>query len=74
MLFQPKGTNGDGTMKKISILLCLIVFLFSLSAIGGEPHASGQATFTATELLGRPTDSSVTVNVLAVQDLEVYFE
>jgi hypothetical protein len=30
--------------------------------------------FTATELLGRPTDGSVTVNMFADEDLEVYFE
>ena len=46
----------------------------ALPAIGGEVHASSEATFTATELLGRPTGNSVTVNVLAEQDLEVYFE
>jgi len=36
--------------------------------------ASAQITFTATELLGRPTDRSVTVNALAEEDIEVYFE
>ena len=46
----------------------------ALLAINGEAHASSEVTFTATELLGRPTDSSVTVNVLAEQNLEVYFE
>lgn len=32
------------------------------------------ASFAATELLGRPTDHSVTVNLLASVDLEAYFE
>jgi len=31
-------------------------------------------TFTATELLGRPTDSSVTVNVVPSSDGQIYFE
>ena len=49
-------------IKKAAILLGLIVFLFSLS--GGGVGASDGVTFSATELLGRPTDASITVNVV----------
>jgi len=61
-------------MKKAAILLCLIVFLFSLSAIRGEVRASDRVTFSATELLGRPTDTSITVNVVPSTNGQVYFE
>ncbi len=61
-------------MKKVAFLLCLIVFLFNLSAIGGEVRASDGATFLATELLGRPTDTSITVNVVPNTNGLVYFE
>ena len=38
----------------------------------GEVHAA--VTFTAPELLSRPTDHSVTVNVVAAQSIEAYFQ
>ncbi len=41
-------------MSRISILFLAIVFLSSLFPIGGEVHAA--VNFSATELLGRPTD------------------
>ena len=54
--------------------MLLFLLLFSLSITSGKVYASNGAIFAATELLGRPTDSSVTVSVLAEQDLETYFE
>jgi phosphodiesterase/alkaline phosphatase D-like protein len=59
-------------MKKAAVLLWLIVFLFSLSATGGEVDAA--VSFAAPELLARPTDHSVTVNVVANQTIEAYFQ
>jgi VCBS repeat-containing protein len=59
-------------MKKTTVLLVLIVFLSSLFAMVGEVHAA--VTFTAPELLARPTDHSVTVNVVASQNIEAYFQ
>ena len=59
-------------MKRISMLIWVAVLIFSL-APGGALQAS-EVTFTAPELLGCPTDSSITVNALAEEDLEVYFE
>ena len=65
-------SGGDKKMKKAAVFLCLIVLLFSLSAIGGQVHAA--VTFAATELLGRPTDTSVTVNVVPSANGQVYFQ
>ncbi len=60
--------------RSFSITLAITLVLALASGSGLELQAKGEVTFTATELLGRPTDSSVTVNVLADEDLEVYFE
>ena len=61
-------------MKRVAVFLCLIVLLFSLSAIVGQVQASSGVTFTATELLGRPTDTSVTVNVVPSSSGYIYFQ
>jgi len=59
-------------MKRIAVFLCLIVLLFSLSAIGGAVHAT--VTFAAPELLARPTDTSITINVAPSANGQVYFQ
>jgi hypothetical protein len=46
----------------------------ALQALAGEMYASAAVTFTATELLGRPTDTSITVNVVPSGNGQVYFE
>lgn len=65
-----------GTVLALSLALIVLVACVApaLPAIGVEVYASSEATFTATELLGRPTDRSVTINVVAEEHLEVYFE
>jgi hypothetical protein len=57
----------------LAVSLALVI-LISACFPQGLPVASAQATFTATELLGRPTDTSVTINAMAQENLEVYFE
>ena len=61
-------------MRRIAVVLCLIALLFSLTAIGGQVRASSGVTFTATELLGRPTDTSITVNVVPSSSGQIYFQ
>jgi hypothetical protein len=61
-------------MKRTMLLLCLIGFLLSVSAAGGGVQASNGVTFSATELLGRPTDTSITVNIVPSSVGQVYFE
>ena len=39
-----------------------------------HPRGTNDALFVAQELLGRPTDTTVTVNAAAVKDLEAYYE
>jgi hypothetical protein len=57
---------------KILNVLFTLAFLLSFSLATAAPASA--LTFTAPELLGRPTDHSVTVNVVADTALEVYFE
>jgi hypothetical protein len=59
-------------MRRTAVLFIIIV-LFSLPVVG-EVRASNGVTFTATELLGRPTDSSITVNVVPSVNGQVYFK
>lgn len=58
----------------LAIIVSVACVVPALLAIDIGAYASGEVTFTATELLGRPTDRSVTINVVAEEDLEVYFE
>jgi hypothetical protein len=57
---------------KILNVLFTLALLLSFSLATAAPASA--LSFTAPELLGRPTDHSVTVNVVADTALEVYFE
>ena len=52
----------------------LSLALAALSCLMASGDAFAEVTFTAPELLGRPTATSVTVNVVAASGLEAYFE
>jgi len=73
-VYPVKEGRMKNEMKKAVLLLCLIVLPFSVSAVGGEAQASDGVTFLATELLGRPTDTSITVSVAPGTHGQVYFE
>jgi uncharacterized repeat protein (TIGR02543 family) len=55
---------------KMSMLLSLILIIFFWSV----ENVFSQVNFTGPELLGRPTNHSVTVNVVANAALQAYFE
>ena len=52
----------------------VIVTERSTNGYGDHPRGTTDALFVAQELLGRPTDTAVTINVAAVEDVEAYFE
>ena len=52
----------------------LLTMLLVLFALGCCTAVAADVTWIATELLGRPTDTSVTVSAMAGSALEVYFE
>jgi hypothetical protein len=58
------STRTEAILLAVTVILC----------VAAQDRAVAEIAFTATELLGRPTDSSVTVNAVADGDLEVYFE
>ena len=65
------------TISKGSVFRCLVTaFLLLVTAVSliGQPQHVSALTFTGSELLGRPTDSSITVNVLADEALELYLQ
>jgi hypothetical protein len=61
-----------------SFLVLSLIFLVLMTPLLAQKlptvRGDGETTFSATELLSRPTDHSVTVNAVAQADLEVYFE
>jgi hypothetical protein len=80
---MPRGEKGKmkrsvvlGTVLALSLAVIVLVACVApaLPTIGGEAYASGGVTFAATELLGRPTDTSITVNVVPSADGQVYFK
>jgi hypothetical protein len=58
-------------VQKFQIFLCIFLVLIALSFVPGEVEA---VNFLGTELLCRPTDNSVTVNVVADAPLQIYFK
>ena len=60
--------------KRTCLTAALALALAALACLSACANASGAVTFTASELLGRPTATSVTVNVVAASSLDVYFE
>ena len=65
-----------GTVLALSLAAIVLASCVApaLQALAGKMYASAAVTFTATELLGRPTDTSITVNVVPSGNGQVYFE
>ena len=57
-------------MKRSNVSLVAGLILLTLSA----SQVQGQVSFPGPELLGRPTDHSVTINVVANAALQAYFQ
>ncbi len=55
-------------------LVSMFLLLITAVSLPTQPQQASALTFTGSELLGRPTDSSITVNVLADEALEMYLE
>ena len=60
-----------------NVLTLVIVLLLSVggavTAVQGAPLAQS-VTFTGEELLGKPTDTSIVVNIVPASDIELYYE
>jgi hypothetical protein len=68
----------SAVLRNVLTLLLAVIVLAACVAPALPPLSTVQAsdgvTFMATELLCRPTDHSVTVNVVAAQSIEAYFQ
>ena len=60
-------------MRRIPLLFLVVVFLSSLLPLGGAVYAT-TTTFPGGELLGKPTDTSITINIIPEADIEYYYE
>ena len=73
-----KNLNGDNRMNKrirpIPKMKSFGTVILAVVSFAVVKQGSAQPKFIATELLGRPTDKSVTVSAIADRNLEVYFE
>ena len=63
-----------GTVLALSLAVIVLVACVAPAFPVGEVHASNGVTFTATELLCRPTGTSITVNVVPSSSGQVCFE
>jgi hypothetical protein len=77
--------HGTTRLWKVGLFLiaitCFAIFPQALKSKNVQPdgiqpreQGNGDVHFIATELLGRPTDTSITLNAVADVDLEVYLE
>ena len=70
------GRGVWGISKPLFLMIVLLVSgaIPALVVLGGGISASAAVSFAATELLGRPTDTSVSVNVVPSSNGFVYFQ
>ena len=59
--------------REILILLLVVVYLSSLLPLGGIVNAATPISFTGEELLGKPTDSSITINIVPATTIEYHY-
>ena len=60
--------------RRIGLMLALTAALLGLAAAGALPAVATAVTFAATELLGRPTATSVSLNVVAGPAVDAYVQ
>ena len=59
-------------IERFFLLLALLLFWMTGSTTGVK--AAGTITFTGEELLARPTDTSITINVIPDETVDIYYE
>src|SRR5512146_2263282 len=62
-------------MDRIGRFLLLLIFIVSLLGVPTfSVKAASTITFTAEELLGKPTDTSVTINIVPASTIEYHYQ
>jgi hypothetical protein len=70
-----KELIGNKIINTSRYLILVAIILLSCAKHSDQPEiVTGQQVNKFTEILGRPTNSSVTINILFDQDVEVYWE
>ena len=71
---RPSGLAASDIARDSGRMFLLLVLLLSL--LGGSIASVGAAaiTFTGSELLGRPTDTSISVSIVPNADISLYYE
>jgi uncharacterized repeat protein (TIGR02543 family) len=59
---------------RIRQIFVALIFLCSLVSNPIPAKAASPITFSGQELLGRPTDSSITINIVPDEDIDYYYE
>jgi PKD repeat protein len=73
-LFREKTLSAVCLAASIAMVLLSTGFVAFALAQSNKESSTGDFTFIAPELLGRPTDTSITINAVADADLEAYLE
>jgi hypothetical protein len=55
-------------------MLIVMIFLMSLLPAGSVAYAASTISFSGEELLGKPTNNSITINIVPVSTIEYYYE
>jgi hypothetical protein len=61
-------------MKRLSVLLFVIVFILTVFPIGITVHAATPITFSGEELVGKPTNNSITINIVPNTTIEYHYQ
>ncbi len=73
---RPKKPTRERPMQRavlVALLLAAVVVFSGLVAFGADAYAT-TVTFTGEELLGKPTNDSVTINIVPAADIVYRYE
>ncbi len=75
-LFVKKQNTVGRRIKfaKTGRIIFFLVFLFSIAAGFPTGAKAAEITFSGSELLGRPTDSSITINIVPASSIQLFYE
>ena len=71
--WKPNQRKPIYAAELVIVLLAAILLLSGVLALGADAYAT-TVTFTGYELLGKPTDTSITVNIVPSSPIEYYYE
>ena len=70
---RPKQKGGNATVIGVVLVLILLMIVIGIQP-GGPVQAATPISFSGEELLGRPTDDSITIKIVPDEDIQYYYE